>query len=321
MTEKEVWDKEEAFNKNEEEVTKLQKEKEELNSLLYKEENSKNSVAIKLENVRQKLYESYNMDYEEATNSRDAEMSYNMAQTKAREFRTKISSLGNVNVDAIEQYKEISTNGKQWILDIEAREREATGIRNLKIGYTKVFGYYIEITKSFLNQVPEDRFIRKQTLTNGERFITEELKELETKILGAEEKIISLEYNEFVKIRTQIAQNISRLQTSAMCVAKIDVLSSDGITTATYYISVNRQIYSNNFLSYILPSQGKLEPSFDKKTVNYEIFVDDTVEEGETAMITLVSAKDKEPFYKKFGFIERPNEDRGAGMYMFHEKK
>ena len=74
----------------------------------------------------------------------------------------------------IDEYKEISTNGKQWILNVEAKERELTGIKNLKVGYTKVFGYYIEVTKSFLKQVPEDRFIRKQTLTNGERFITEE---------------------------------------------------------------------------------------------------------------------------------------------------
>ena len=126
----------------------------------------------------------------------------------------------------IDEYKEASTEGKKWILDIEAKEREKTGIKNLKVGYTRVFGYYIEITKSFLNQVPEDRFIRKQTLTNGERFITEELKEIETKILGAEEKAVSLEYNEFVKIRETIAQNIERLQTSATCVANIDVLNS-----------------------------------------------------------------------------------------------
>ena len=126
----------------------------------------------------------------------------------------------------IDEYKEISTNGKQWIINIEAKERELTGIKNLKVGYTKVFGYYIEVTKSFLKQVPEDRFIRKQTLTNGERFITPELKELETKILGAEEKIVTLEYNEFVNIRNQISQNIDRLQKSAMCVSKIDVLCS-----------------------------------------------------------------------------------------------
>lgn len=124
----------------------------------------------------------------------------------------------------IDEYKSASSNGKGWIIELEAKEREATGIKNLKVGYTKVFGYYIEVTKSFLKQVP-DRFIRKQTLTNCERFITEELKEMETKILGAEEKAISLEYNEFIKIRDIIASNIGRLQTTSSIISKIDVLS------------------------------------------------------------------------------------------------
>ena len=126
----------------------------------------------------------------------------------------------------IDEYKEASTEGKKWILELEAKERTLTGIKNLKVGYTRVFGYYIEITKSFLNQIPEDRYIRKQTLTTGERFITEELKEIETKILGSEEKAVTLEYNEFVKIRDEIAKNIERLQISASCIANIDVLNS-----------------------------------------------------------------------------------------------
>ena len=100
-----------------------------------------------------------------------------------------------------------------------------SGIKNLKIGYTKVFGYYIEITKSFLSQVPEN-YIRKQTLTGAERFITQELKEMENKILGAEEKVVQYEYNEFVKIRMRIAENIERLQKTANVIAKIDVLKS-----------------------------------------------------------------------------------------------
>ena len=124
----------------------------------------------------------------------------------------------------IDEYKSASIDGKSWIVELEAKEREATGIRNLKVGYTKVFGYYIEVTKSFLKQVPE-RFIRKQTLTNAERFITEELREMETKILGAEEKAVALEYNEFVKIREFIASNIERLQTSSSIISKVDVLS------------------------------------------------------------------------------------------------
>lgn len=125
----------------------------------------------------------------------------------------------------IDEYRSASTDGKTWIIELESKEREATKIKNLKVGYTKVFGYYIEITKSFLSMVP-DRYIRKQTLTGAERYITEELKELETKILGAEEKVVELEYNEFTKIRNFIASNIERLQRTASIVAKIDVLST-----------------------------------------------------------------------------------------------
>ena len=128
----------------------------------------------------------------------------------------------------IDEYKEASTEGKNWIIALEAREKERTGIKNLKVGYTKVFGYYIEITKSFLKQVP-DNYIRKQTLTGGERFITEELKEIEDKILGSEEKVINLEYEEFTKIRDEIAKNIERLQTTANVVSNIDVLSNFAI--------------------------------------------------------------------------------------------
>ena len=93
----------------------------------------------------------------------------------------------------VDEYKKASTEGKTWLLELEQREKETTGIKNLKVGFNKVFGYYIEVTKSNLGLVP-DRYIRKQTLTNGERYITEELNELESKILGAEEKLINLEY-------------------------------------------------------------------------------------------------------------------------------
>ena len=124
----------------------------------------------------------------------------------------------------IDECRFASTEGKNWIIELEAREKQRTGIRNLKVGYTKVFGYYIEITKSFLKQVP-DNYIRKQTLTGAERFITEELKTIEDKILGSEEKVVALEYEEFTKIRNEIAKNIERLQTSANVVANIDVLT------------------------------------------------------------------------------------------------
>ena len=127
--------------------------------------------------------------------------------------------------EEIDEYRKASTEGKNWIIELEVKEKERTGIKNLKVGYTRVFGYYIEITKSFLKQVPEN-YIRKQTLTGAERFITEELKEIEDKILGAEEKIVNLEYDEFTKIRNEIARNIERLQSTANAVANVDVLSN-----------------------------------------------------------------------------------------------
>ena len=125
----------------------------------------------------------------------------------------------------IDKLKTATTEGKNWIIKLEAEEKAKTGIKTLKIGYNKVFGYYFEVSKSFVSQVP-DRFIRKQTLTTGERYITEELKTLESQILGAEEKVINLEYNAFVKIREEIALNIKRLQQSAKVVSTLDVLSS-----------------------------------------------------------------------------------------------
>ena len=130
--------------------------------------------------------------------------------------------------EEIDKLKTATTQGKNWIIELEAEEREKTGIKNLKVGFNKVFGYYIEVTKSNLNQVP-DRYIRKQTLTNAERFITEELKNLENQILGAEEKVVNLEYNAFVQIREEISKNIKRLQISATAVATLDVLTSFAI--------------------------------------------------------------------------------------------
>ena len=127
--------------------------------------------------------------------------------------------------EEIDTLKKASTEGKTWLAKLEADEKEKTGIKTLKVGYNKVFGYYIEVSKSFVSQVPE-RFIRKQTLTTGERYITEELKTIENQILGAEEKVVNLEYNAFVEIRTEIAKNIKRLQKTANVVSTLDVLSS-----------------------------------------------------------------------------------------------
>lgn len=125
----------------------------------------------------------------------------------------------------IDELKTAMTQGKTWLVQLEAREKEETGIKGLKVGYNKVFGYYLEVTKSNLTLVP-DRYIRKQTLTGGERYITEELKELESKVLGAEEKVVGLEYQAFVQIREQIKSQIQRVQKSAFAISKLDVLCS-----------------------------------------------------------------------------------------------
>ena len=128
----------------------------------------------------------------------------------------------NAEIDAL---KQASREGKEWIASLEVKEKESTGIKNLKIGYNKVFGYYIEVTKSYLELVPY-RFIRKQTLTNCERFVTPELKEMEEKLLGAEEKCVALEYECFVQIRGTLNNSIKRFQNAAKTVAVIDGLRS-----------------------------------------------------------------------------------------------
>ena len=127
--------------------------------------------------------------------------------------------------EEIDKLKTATTDGKNWIIQLEADEREKTGIKGLKVGFNKVFGYYIEVTKSNISLVP-DRYIRKQTLTNGERYITEELKNLENQILGAEEKVINLEYNVFAEVREKIEAQIERVQKSAGIVAMLDGLCS-----------------------------------------------------------------------------------------------
>ena len=127
--------------------------------------------------------------------------------------------------EEIDRLKTATTDGKNWVLKLEAEEREKTGIKGLKVGFNKVFGYFIEVTKSNLSQVP-DRYIRKQTLANCERYITEDLKRLENEILGAEEKVINLEYNAFVSIRDGIEKNVQRVQKSANIISILDVLAS-----------------------------------------------------------------------------------------------
>ena len=128
----------------------------------------------------------------------------------------------NAEVDSL---REAARNGKSWIAKMEADERSATGIKNLKIGYNRVFGYYIDVTKSYQNLVPYT-YQRKQTLANSERYITPELKELEETIVGAEEKLVSLEYRLFIELRETLAGCIERLQKDAKLIAELDVYRS-----------------------------------------------------------------------------------------------
>ena len=125
----------------------------------------------------------------------------------------------------IDHYRDAKTKGKQWLADLEIKEREKTGIKNLKVKYNKVFGYYLEVTNSYKDLVP-DYFIRKQTLANAERYFTPELKELEDTILGAEDKLTTLEHGYFREIREHIASQIERIQKTAKAVANLDVFLS-----------------------------------------------------------------------------------------------
>ena len=127
--------------------------------------------------------------------------------------------------EEVDRLRKAKTDGKSWLADVEIKEREKTGIKNLRIKFNKVFGYYLEVTNSYKDMVP-DYYTRKQTLTNAERYITPELKELEDVILGAEDKLYSLEYNLFCEVRDKIADNILRIQNTARALAGIDVFSS-----------------------------------------------------------------------------------------------
>lgn len=128
--------------------------------------------------------------------------------------------------EMLDKYRDASRNGKSWIAELESKERKITGIKSLKVGFNRVFGYYIEVTRANTHLLPEGRYERKQTLTNAERYITPELKEKEKLILEAEEKSVELEYQLFVEVREQVKAYIHRLQKLAKLVSEIDCLQS-----------------------------------------------------------------------------------------------
>ncbi|OZV12973.1 DNA mismatch repair protein MutS [Tissierella sp. P1] len=125
----------------------------------------------------------------------------------------------------LDEIREACLSGKEWLAALESKEREKTGIKNLKVGFNKIYGYYFEVTKSNISSVP-DYFIRKQTLTNSERYYTEELKNMEDKILGAEVKSLDLEYQIFSDIRNKVKKNIERIQNASRIISQVDVLNA-----------------------------------------------------------------------------------------------
>ena len=126
----------------------------------------------------------------------------------------------------IDELRLAKAHGKEWIARLESDEKSITGIKSLKVGYNRVFGYYIEVTKLNIPSIPEGRYIRKQTLSNAERYITPELKEMEEKILGAQDKLVSIEYEVFTGIREEIENHIERMKNTAKLISEIDCLSS-----------------------------------------------------------------------------------------------
>ena len=194
-----------------------------------------------LENSKSELLQTIHRELDELT---DIDQMIEHAIVDEPPISVKEGGLIKLGYDEeIDKLKTATTEGKNWILQLEADEKEKTGIKGLKVGYNKVFGYYLEVTKSNLSMVP-DRYIRKQTLTGAERYITEELKTLENQILGAEEKVIQLEYNAFAKIREDIEKEIPRLQKSATLIATLDVLCS--FATVAEDLNYTRPIVDNS---------------------------------------------------------------------------
>ena len=185
--------------------------------------------------------------------------------------------------EEIDKLKTAQTDGKKWLIELEAKEKEETGIKNLKVGFNKVFGYFFEVTKSYLNLVP-DRYIRKQTLANCERYITEELNELESKILGAEEKVVDLEYKLFIEIRNKIAVNIERLQKASNIISILDVLTSFAIVAEDY--NYQKPIIDDGG---IIDIKGGRHPVIEKMLPAGEFIDNDTYLDEENEQMSIIT--------------------------------
>ncbi len=185
--------------------------------------------------------------------------------------------------EEVDELKNATLQGKNWLIELEEKEKEKTGIKNLKVGFNKVFGYYFEVTKSYLNLVP-DRYVRKQTLANCERYITEELNELESKILGAEEKSIDLEYKLFIEIRNKIAINIERLQKASNIVSALDVFTSFAIVAED--LNYTKPIVDNNG---IIDIKGGRHPVIEKMLPEGTFIDNDTYLDKENDRLSIIT--------------------------------
>lgn len=183
----------------------------------------------------------------------------------------------------VDKLRKAKTDGKTWLAELEAREREMTGIKNLKVKYNKVFGYYLEVTNSFKDKVP-DYYTRKQTLTNAERYSIPELKELEDTILGAEDKLYALEYELYCQIRNQIAQQVVRIQTTAKAIASLDVY-----TALAHVAERNRYVRPQINEKGIIDIKDGRHPVVEKMIPNDMFIVNDTYLDEKKNRIAIIT--------------------------------
>ena len=171
-----------------------------------------------------------------------------------------------------DRLRHAKTEGKTWLAELEARERDSTGIKNLKVKYNKVFGYYFKVTNSFKDLVPE-YFIRKQTLTNAERYTTDELKNLEDVIMGAEDKLFSLEYDLFCEVRDAIAAEVVRIQKTARAIAAVDV-----------FVSLSTVATRNNYVKPQINEKGNIQIKGGRHPVVEKMMRDDMFVANDTTL-------------------------------------
>ena len=183
----------------------------------------------------------------------------------------------------VDKYRRSRTDGKKWLAELEAREKERTGIKNLKIKYNRVFGYSLEVTNSFKDQVP-DNYVRKQTLANAERYITQELKDLEDLILGAEDRLYALEYELFADVREKVGQEVVRIQKTAKAVAALDVFASLALVAERNNF-VKPKINENG----VLDIKGGRHPVVEQMIENDMFIANDTYLDNQKKRVSVIT--------------------------------